>query len=257
MGTAVIQPPLTMSQSAAGAQLVQFGEVYAVCSLHFKTFEVSRDFRAQRDETYNHKYTIQGVEKIDDPPTILYVQDALQRNYMGRDKTPMYQDATIVARDIARDLVRVACGGEVTGPDTIQPAVWIAAAKNIPKTAADYKTWGTPEFAKQFPDFAAEAEARKQQEWAWCDSKVKNADSWFAKGLVLEINDLHRDSAKFIKANQAEHQWIAKTTYGLTVPCPFCGVATASTAPKCQNCKEVINPSAYKALKAQIEAASK
>lgn len=245
--TATAAPVPSMDvESIVSQSLVAYGQHHVICCLHWAGFKEERPFRTKRDETYKHVYQMNGVESIDSPPELLIVTDAFERVYGGRDieNRKIYNDKPILSLHIANDLIRAATNGEPDlGPsDTAHFALWISKASKLP---TDWTAWGTPEFKRRYPEFARECEAYKRREWAACEAKVKMGDYYHSKRMVHEIGDQHRRCAKFIGANQAEHPWIDFTTFGKTIPCPYCGAATSSTHPKCQHCHEIIDIETY------------
>jgi hypothetical protein len=248
------QPIVLEQESVVTATMSQFGVPVAVCSLHYMPVKEGRDYRTRVNGPYQTNYQIPAVKTKDDHPAILVVLDAQQRKYRGFEETPRYSPDNIPAMDIAKDLVNVATGGSPGGPDDIRPAVWISSAPKFPR---DWRLWGKPEFAQQYPEFWAEVQAYQIRQWKHCEKKIANGDTWHSKGLPLEINEDHRLAAAYIGANSQEHPWMNLTAMGAKDACPFCGAPTSTRAPKCQNCHEIINPALYEQVQERLTAPKK
>lgn len=252
-------PAETEELGIVAQTLVAYGQRVQVCSFHFKEIKVERPFRTTLKEGYRHVYHMSGVRSVDDHPIVLPVTDAYDKvfvrsNIMGHRE---YTDKPILAREIAEDLVHVgSMAAKNSGPDDVTlPAFWISKVpeNRIPK-GKQWGTWGTAEFAKQFPEFYEEAIPYKRREHRWCEARVAQADAWHAKRLVHEISSLDRECGNFIKANLSEHPWIEFSSFGKLVDCPFCGKGTSPVHPDCSHCGKTINPVLEREVQQRLQA---
>lgn len=253
--SSAVQPPLAVppeEQGIVAASLAEFGQRIPVVSLHFMPVKEVRMYRTKVNENYRHEYFIPAVPTRDSHPEILYVLDAHQMEFRGSDRLPKYSPETIRAIHIAEDIVHAATGAKSLGPDDIRPAVWITKVQKLPR---NWDLWANQDaFRKEYPEFHAEIQAYKKREWAWCEQKMKDGDTWHSKSMPHEINEVHRACARYIGANAAEHPWMEVTSFGAIAPCPFCGAGTSTQHPVCRNCQRVINPAMLHALEQQMKA---
>lgn len=243
-------------QSVVAAGLEKFNVPYFIFSMHYFPVKEERDYKTKVRGGYRTVYRLEPVKSKDDRPSMLIIKDGYQKVFVRTDSQTgrrIFDDKAEPAINIANDIVRVARGVESSDENAQRPAVWISKASKIPVSDADWADFGAPSWAARFPEFNLELEWAKGREWAWCEGKVKEADGFYAEDKHIYIGVQHRMAGDWIGANSAEHPWIKATTFGTAIPCPSCGAKTSSIAPRCQNCKEIINVAAW----AKFEAARK
>lgn len=228
-----------------------FGRLIAVASYHFRPVRETRDYKTKQDGTYNTTYRINACLDKDGPPEMLTVTDGYQRVFGGTDDYGNRKNSNEPepAINIANDIVNAATGAKHSDASYHGAAVWIVAAQKFPQTPEEWALWGRPEFERQFPEFKAECDAYRMRGYRFAERKVAEADMHFTNNLPMNINEIHRDAAKWTGANEAEHPWIRATKFGAKNPCPFCGKATSATSPKCEACHEIINYALYEERK--------
>lgn len=266
-----------LAQSVVAASMSEFGRRLHIVSLHYMGKKVRRPYRTRIGGGAWTDYAFDAVRKPNDRPSVCFVMDGLERVFVGtEDGQRQYEwrakDTT--AATIAGDVIREMTGAPPADHNYYTaPAVWISECGSkadvangqakglIPAVSIDatgktiyspeWDTWGTPEFAKQFPEFALECRAFLQRQWRFSEFKLREGDQ-YADGPQKNpqnINEIHRGAATFVGANSAEHGWIENTTFGAMMPCPYCGKSTSSAHPMCGSCNNIINQAQFDRLK--------
>ena len=244
-------------QSIVSAAMQQYGTPIAVCSYHFKPVERKRRYKTKLQGGFQSTWKWTAAKSLDGPPEMEIVLDGYQKRFIGSDEMTgrkNWVDEPWAATLIAKDLVRSVTGSSNDVHDG--PAFWACKTRTFPTPERLKAEWGLPSFRREFPEFVAECEARREQAFRNCEKRVGEADTFHSMSQPTNITDLHRDAAKMIDANEAEHPWIRSTKLGAQIPCPFCGKATSSQAPKCGSCHEIINAALYKTIQNRILAES-
>lgn len=244
-------------QSIVSAAMQQYGVPVAVCSYHFKSVERKRRYKTRIEGSFHSVWKWEAAKSLDGPPELQIILDGYQKRFVGTDelsKVKNWVDEPWPASAIAKDLARSVTGSAVDVHDG--PAFWVCKTKNFPTPEELKRDWALPSFRAKYPEFVAECQAHREQAYRNCEKRVGEADTFHSMSQPTNITDLHRDAAKMIDANEAEHPWIRATKLGAQIPCPFCGKATSSQAPKCGSCHEIINMALYKTIQNRILADS-
>lgn len=89
----------------------------------------------------------------------------------------------------------------------------------------------------------------QERQKRWFDNLISMADAdWEKNKNRMAVSDLQRVAAKY---HGQTKDWVNITPME-NMPCVFCKVMISVDSIKCFNCKEVVNPEAYKRLQEQI-----
>ena len=166
-----------------------------------------------------------------DKPSVLHVPMVYMTRYVLDGVTttiPLMPD------EFAESIVNDFCNNQVFSSPEARPGLfWVKGKKTVEQVLAEHKAELEFAYRKQLQFFA---------------QLVRSADNSFSKSRNhREISDLQRYACKELKLNR---EWLVSTEHlSKVIDCPSCTNKVPATAAVCPQCKCILDPEKYKALK--------